>query len=104
ARRRAGLRRRAAASGYLRLNTMSEQTTQHHPGNGQAPPQTEADGSLVAAIPGLARIAGAAAWRTTGWTVNAYMRLGSRVMPAAVSGDSPADLFQEAGAEVREYL
>src|SRR4051794_871447 len=83
---------------------MSEQTEQNDPAGGQAPPRREADGSIVAAIPGRARIAGAAAWRTTGWSLNTYVRVGSRVMRAAVSGDSPADLFQEAGAEVREYL
>lgn len=86
------------------MSEQSEQTTEHAPGNGHGAPPTEAEGSIVAALPGLARIAGAAAWRTTGWTVNAYVRVGSRVMRAAVSGESPADLFQEAGAEAREYL
>lgn len=58
----------------------------------------------VRAAPGLARIAASAAWQTTGWTVAVSMRAGSRVMRAAVSGQSPRDLFESAGRDVREYL
>jgi hypothetical protein len=53
--------------------------------------------------PGLARIAATAAWRGTGWAVSAYLRAGSRVMEAAVSGESPGDLLQSSGAELRGH-
>jgi hypothetical protein len=61
------------------------------------------DANILLAIPGLVRIAGTAWWRTTGWTVDVSMRMGSRAVQAAVSGESPAELFREAGAELREY-
>jgi len=61
-------------------------------------------GSIVQLAPGLARIAAAAWWRTTGWTVGASVRVGSRVFRAAVSGESPAELFRSAGSEARDYL
>jgi hypothetical protein len=63
----------------------------------------EPDASLIRAAPGLVRIAAAACWRTAEWTVGASVRASSRAVRAAVSGESPAELFQETGAEVREY-
>jgi hypothetical protein len=67
-------------------------------------PDRPADASLLLAVPGLARIAAAAWWRTTGWAAEASVRAGSRVVRAAVTGESPAELFQATGAELREYL
>jgi hypothetical protein len=63
-----------------------------------------ANGSLVDALPGLMRIAALAWWRTAEWTVEAYLRALSRALRAARSGESPADLFEDAGAEVRDYV
>ena len=62
----------------------------------------DTDASLLVAIPGLARIAASAWWRTTGWAAETSLRAGSRVFRAAVSGESAADLFQATGAELRE--
>ena len=59
---------------------------------------------LLRAAPGLARIAGEAWWRTAEWTVDASLRTGSRVLRAALSGQSPAELFSTGGADVRAYL
>jgi len=59
---------------------------------------------MVRAAPGLVRIAASAAWHTTGWTVGVSMRAGSRAVRAAVSGQSPRDLFDAAGRDLREYL
>src|SRR5438067_859496 len=59
---------------------------------------------LLRAAPGLARIAGEAWWRTAEWTVGASLRTGSRVLRAALSGQSPAELFSTGGADVRAYL
>jgi hypothetical protein len=59
---------------------------------------------LLRAAPGLARIAGEAWWRTAEWTVGASLRASSRVLRAALSGQSPAELFSTSGADVRAYL
>src|SRR5213076_2097662 len=59
---------------------------------------------LIRAAPGLARIAGEAWWRTAEWTVGASLRTSSRVLRAALSGQSPAELFSSGGADVRAYL
>jgi Abortive infection alpha len=56
------------------------------------------------ALPGLARLAVLASWRTAEWTVEAYARAGSRLLQRVVSGESPATVMQETGAEVRGYV
>jgi Abortive infection alpha len=61
------------------------------------------NGSLIGAAPGLLRIAAGAGLRTAGWTVNAYMRVGSRVLEAAASGESTTELLRSAGADARDY-
>ncbi len=53
--------------------------------------------------PGLARIAASAWWHTTEWAVGASARATGRVARAALSGESPAELFDRTGAELREY-
>jgi hypothetical protein len=73
----------------------------------ETPPKTSeaaTDSSFVGAVPGLVRIGLAAWWRTTGWSVETTARAGSRVLRAAVSGESPAELFQGVGSDVRTYL
>jgi hypothetical protein len=59
--------------------------------------------SLLRAAPGLARIAGSAWWNATGWTVGASLRVGTRVFRAAASGRPPREVFEETGADAREY-
>jgi len=59
---------------------------------------------LLRAAPGLVRIAGEAWWRTAEWTVGASLRTGSRVLRAALSGQSPGELFSTGGADARAYL
>jgi Abortive infection alpha len=66
-------------------------------------PEAHPNGSPLQAAPGLVRIAASAWWRTAGWTVGTTVRLGSRLMEASVSGQSPAQLFQEGGTELRDY-
>jgi hypothetical protein len=65
--------------------------------------QDRVGGNPLSAAPGLVRIAAGAWWRTTEWSVGASMRLGSRVMRAAASGESAAELLQSAGGEARGY-
>jgi abortive infection alpha-like protein len=60
--------------------------------------------SLVRALPTLVRMAGVAWWRTAEWTLDSSARAGSRVVRAAIAGESPAELLQETGADVRDYL
>jgi hypothetical protein len=50
----------------------------------------------------LAKLAVAAAWRVTEWTVAASMSAGSRMIRGAANGESPTDLIREAEAELRE--
>ena len=61
------------------------------------------DAGLVQALPGLARIAAGAAVRTAGWSLGAYVRASSRVLHAARSGESTADLLRDAGEDVRTF-
>jgi hypothetical protein len=61
------------------------------------------DGSLIRAAPGLVRIAVAAGWRTAEWTLGASVRVGSRVVEAAASGESTAELLRSAGSDARDY-
>lgn len=63
-------------------------------------PPLEAD--LLRASPALARLAMGAWWRTTRWTVGASYRASTRMLRAAASGESPADVLGDLGSEVRE--
>jgi Abortive infection alpha len=58
--------------------------------------------SLLRTVPGLARIAAAAYWRSARWTVRASTEATSRVVRAAVNGQEPAELFRSTGAEIRD--
>ncbi len=60
------------------------------------------DGSLIRAVPGLARIAAAAYWRSARWTAKASRDAGERLLRAATTGQEPGDLFRSTGAEMRE--
>jgi len=64
--------------------------------------QPEEDGSLIRAVPGLARIAAAAYWRSARWTAKASKDASERVIRAATSGQEPGELFRSTGAEIRE--
>jgi hypothetical protein len=59
---------------------------------------------LIRATPALAKIAAAAWWRGAQWTVGVSVRTGVRAVRAARTGESPAQLFQETGDDVRKYM
>jgi hypothetical protein len=59
--------------------------------------------SLLRATPVLARLAMGASVRTAQWSVATSVRVSTRLIRAAASGESPAQLMQEAGDEVRDY-
>jgi hypothetical protein len=62
------------------------------------------DLSLVAALPGLARIAAAASIRLTAFTVEASVRTGSRFLRGAASGAPPGEVLQQTADELISYL
>jgi len=62
------------------------------------------DADLLRAAPALARLAAGAWWRTAEWTLFTSMRVGSRLVQAALSGESAAQLLDEAGVDVRDYV
>jgi hypothetical protein len=62
----------------------------------------EPEPSLLRTVPGLARIAAAAYWRSARWTAKASRDAGARVIKAATTGQEPAELFRSTGAEIRE--
>jgi Abortive infection alpha len=61
------------------------------------------DISLIRAAPVLARLAAGASVRTAQWGVATSVRVSTRMVRAAAAGESPAQLMQEAGEEVRDY-
>jgi hypothetical protein len=62
------------------------------------------DGALLSAAPALARLALSAWWNTAEWTVATTLQVYARVVRAAVSGESPAEVLEEFGAELRRYM
>jgi abortive infection alpha-like protein len=61
------------------------------------------DDALLRAAPVLARLAAAAWFRAAEWTIQTSVRAAVRVVQGAARGDTPADLLQEAEAELREW-
>jgi hypothetical protein len=59
--------------------------------------------SLSKALPGLLRIGMGAGMRTAEWTAGASLRAGERVVKAAVSGESAAELLHDVEQGVRGY-
>jgi hypothetical protein len=60
--------------------------------------------SLVAALPGLARIAAAASIRLTAFTIEAYVRAGARFLRGAASGEAPGEVLQQTMDELIAYI
>jgi hypothetical protein len=60
--------------------------------------------SIVAALPGLTRIAAAASIRLTALTVEASVRTGSRFLRGATSGAPAGEVLQQTADELRTYL
>src|SRR4051794_33245410 len=97
---RARRHRRPAAPGGVRMSTTTRERSRV---------RTEADAevedvSLVAALPGLARITAVASIRLLEWTAGAYVRAGSRLVRAAVRGESAGDVLQRTGEDLVAYF
>jgi hypothetical protein len=61
------------------------------------------DVSLLRATPTLARLAAGASVRTAQWGLATSVRVSTRLVRAAAAGESPTQLMQEAGEDVRDY-
>ena len=60
--------------------------------------------SLVAALPGLTRIAVLASVRMAEWSLGAYVRGTRRLLIAAAAGEPPTEVLARTGEEVLVYL
>jgi hypothetical protein len=67
-------------------------------------PDSTTEESLLRVAPTLVRLAAGAYWRTAQWTIETSARAGTRILRAAVSGESTAQLLQNTGAELRAYV
>jgi len=65
--------------------------------------ELDGNGSQLAAIPGMARIALSAWLRTAEWTLGTSVRVSARIVAAARSGEAPTELFQESADDLRRY-
>lgn len=61
------------------------------------------DDALLRAAPVIARLAAAAWFRAAEWTIETSLRASIRIVRGAARGETPADLLQEADAEVRQW-
>ena len=68
---------------------------------GSAPPGA---GDARQALPGLLRITAGAYFRTAAWTLDASVRVGQRMVRAATSGESAAELLDDARGYARDLL
>lgn len=78
-------------------------TDPEHVNGDHAYPSAPTAGSISKALPGLVRIGVGASLRTAGWTAGAYLRAGNRVLQAAASGESAAELLHDVEQGVRGY-
>src|SRR4051812_18283280 len=92
---RGGARGRGGSRAHGGVRVNGERATATEPGE---------DLSLVAALPGLARIAAAASIRLTAFTVEASLRAGSRFLRGAASGAPPGEVLQQTADELIAYI
>lgn len=57
---------------------------------------------VLEAAPGLARLTAGVAWRTGGWAAKTYIGANRRIIEAAVSGESAADLIEDTADAIRD--
>lgn len=67
------------------------------------PPAPKQELTVVDALPGLARLAADAWWRTASWSLGVSLRVGSRLARVALDPGSAAELAQEFSAGMRHY-
>jgi hypothetical protein len=69
-----------------------------------ATPRTTRGPDGLDAVPGLARIAVSAAWRTTGWAIQSSLHASRRVAQAAVSPEKALVLVHDVGVATQDVL
>jgi hypothetical protein len=62
------------------------------------------DVSLVAALPGLARIGAVASIRLAEWTATVYLRTATRLVRAAAGGEAASEILERTGEELLAYV
>ena len=72
-------------------------------GDALGPARGSAGGGLIDELPGLARIYASAWWHAAEWTVESSLRAGLRLARAAVRGEGPTRMVDDAADELREY-
>ena len=81
-----------------------EFTRYQEPVHTEGEPEPARDPGLTEIVPGLVRLGAVAWWRGTQWSVETSVRVGSRVIRYAASGQAPADLLRESGTDLRAWL
>jgi hypothetical protein len=66
--------------------------------------QPAADPGLTEILPGLARLGAVAWWRGAQWSAETTVRVGTRLVRYAASGQAPGDLLAESGRDLRVWL
>jgi hypothetical protein len=59
--------------------------------------------SIVGALPGLARVAVGAGWRTASWSIGASIRVSGRLARATAASAATVGLVHELAIGMREY-
>src|SRR4051812_28113733 len=92
--------RRTAAHGGVRMTRRASDYDYDHDYEQPEPDEV----SLVAALPGLARITAVASIRLIEWSAAAYVRTATRVVRAAANGEGAGEVLQRTGEELVAYF
>ena len=84
--------------------TGREFTRYEEPEHQGGPEPESSNPGVLEVLPGLARLGAVAWWRGTQWSVETSVRVGSRLVRFAASGQAPADVFRESGTDLRMWL
>jgi hypothetical protein len=71
---------------------------------GERAAEPAADPGLTEVLPGLVRLGAFAWWRGARWSVETSVRVSTRVVRYAASGQAPGDLLAESGRDLRVWL
>lgn len=86
------------------MSTDGEFTRYRELPEGEGGPEPVADPALSEILPGLARLGAVAWWRGAVWSVETSVRVGTRLVRYAASGQAPGDLLAESGRDLRVWL
>src|SRR3954469_7330561 len=92
--------RRTAAHGGVRMTRRASDYDYDHDYEQPEPDEV----SLVAALPGLARIGAVASIRLIEWSAAAYVRTATRLVRAAANGEAAGDVLQRTGEDLVAFF